>query len=54
LPVSAWLLKDRRVTSILAGASRVEHIEQNIAALDNLEFTSDELNRIEKILRNEF
>jgi L-glyceraldehyde 3-phosphate reductase len=49
----AWLLKDRRVTSVLAGASRIEHIEQNIAALDNLEFTTDELTLIENILSGE-
>ena len=47
----AWLLRDSRVTSVLIGASRIEQIEQNVAALDNLEFTSDELAQIDKILR---
>jgi L-glyceraldehyde 3-phosphate reductase len=47
----AWLLKDSRVTSVLAGASRIEHIEQNIAALNNLQFTPEELTCIDDILK---
>ena len=47
----AWVLKDSRITSVLIGASRVEQIEENIAALKNLEFTSDELSRIDAILK---
>ena len=46
----AWVLRDSRVTSALIGASKVQQIEQNVAALDNLEFTSDELEQIDKIL----
>jgi L-glyceraldehyde 3-phosphate reductase len=46
----AWTLRDSRVTSALIGASRVEQIEQNVAALDNLEFSDDELASIEQIL----
>jgi L-glyceraldehyde 3-phosphate reductase len=46
----AWVLRDERVTSALIGASKVEHIEQNVAALDNPEFSSDELKKIDKIL----
>jgi len=46
----AWVLRDPRMTSALIGASRVEQIEQNIAALDNLQFTAGELQRIEQIL----
>lgn len=45
-----WVLRDSRVTSALIGASKVKQIEQNVAALDNLEFTSDELKQIDKIL----
>jgi len=48
----AWLLRDKRVTSVLAGASRVEQLEQNIAALNNLSFTAEELSRIEAILKS--
>jgi L-glyceraldehyde 3-phosphate reductase len=46
----AWVLRDARMTSALIGASRVEQIEQNVAALNNLRFASGELERIEKIL----
>jgi L-glyceraldehyde 3-phosphate reductase len=46
----AWILRDPRVTSIVAGASRPEHIRQNCEALKNLEFTSEELNKIDEIL----
>jgi L-glyceraldehyde 3-phosphate reductase len=46
----AWVLRDKRVTSALIGASKVEHIEQNIKALDNLQFSSDELRAIDNIL----
>jgi L-glyceraldehyde 3-phosphate reductase len=47
----AWVLRDKRVTSVLAGASRVEQLEQNIAALNNLQFTDEELKRIDSILK---
>jgi L-glyceraldehyde 3-phosphate reductase len=43
----AWLLRDERVTSVLIGASSVSQLEQNIAALDNLEFSTDELTDID-------
>jgi len=46
----AWILKDSRITSALIGASKVEQIEQNIAAMDNLEFAADELKELENIL----
>ena len=46
----AWVLRDPRMTSALIGASRVEQIEQNVAALANLRFSSDELARIDGIL----
>jgi L-glyceraldehyde 3-phosphate reductase len=44
----AWVLL--RVTSALIGASRVEQIEQNVAALTNLSFTAEELARIDAIV----
>ncbi len=47
----AWLLKDKRVTSVLVGVSKVKQLEDNIAALDNLEFSSAELENIENILQ---
>jgi L-glyceraldehyde 3-phosphate reductase len=44
----AWTLRDPRVTSALAGASRLEQLEANVAALDRLEFTDDELAEIDR------
>jgi L-glyceraldehyde 3-phosphate reductase len=46
----AWVLRDARVTSALVGASSVEQLEANVAALDALEFTRDELAEIDKVL----
>jgi L-glyceraldehyde 3-phosphate reductase len=43
----AWLARDERVTSVLVGASSVRQLEQNIAAMDNLEFGAQELNEID-------
>jgi L-glyceraldehyde 3-phosphate reductase len=44
----AWALRDPRVTSVLIGASSVRQLEQNVAALENLSFTDEELSRIEE------
>jgi len=49
----AWVLRDGRMTSALIGASRVEQIEQNVAALTNLHFSEEELGRIDAILSQE-
>lgn len=46
----AWLLKDDRVTSVLVGASSVNQLSDNLAALDNLAFTEEELKGIQKVL----
>ena len=46
----AWVLRDPRMTSALIGASHVEQVEQNVAALANLHFSSSELTRIDGIL----
>jgi L-glyceraldehyde 3-phosphate reductase len=43
----AWALRDARVTSVLIGASSVDQLVQNVAALDQLEFTDDELATID-------
>jgi L-glyceraldehyde 3-phosphate reductase len=48
----AWVLRQPCMTSALIGASRVEQVEQNVAALQNLEFAAEELQRIESILRS--
>jgi len=47
----AWALRDQVVTTALIGASRPAQIEQNIAAIANLQFTADELASIESLLR---
>jgi L-glyceraldehyde 3-phosphate reductase len=44
----AWVLRDPRVTSALIGASSVEQLEQNIASLDRIEFSADELEAIDR------
>jgi L-glyceraldehyde 3-phosphate reductase len=44
----AWALRDRRVTSVLIGASSVAQLEDNVAALDNLDFSADELAAIDQ------
>ena len=46
----AWVLRDSVVTSALIGASRVEQIEQNVAALQNLQLSAEERTRIHAIL----
>ncbi|MFD4506440.1 L-glyceraldehyde 3-phosphate reductase [Streptomyces sp. NPDC058457] len=43
----AWALRDKRVTSLVIGASRTEQLVQNVAALENLEFTTEELTEID-------
>ncbi|SDR85528.1 L-glyceraldehyde 3-phosphate reductase [Paraoerskovia marina] len=44
----AWVLRDPRVTSVLAGASSVHQLEQNVGALENLEFSDGELAAIDE------
>ena len=48
----AWILKDKRITSVLIGASSVKQLEDNIAALRFLTFSEAELNQIEEILED--
>ena len=47
----AWVLRDERMTSALIGASRVEQIEQNVAALNHASFAPEELHMIEAVLK---
>ncbi len=44
----SWALRDPRVTSVLIGASSVAQLEQNVAALDHLDFSADELAKIDR------
>ena len=46
----AWLLKDKRVTSVLTGARTVEQLQQSIDSIHNLSFSETELSEIEAIL----
>jgi len=45
----AWILKDKRITSVLIGASSVEQLQNNLRTLDNLNFTAEELKLIDKL-----
>jgi L-glyceraldehyde 3-phosphate reductase len=44
----AWTLRDPRVTATLVGASSVAQLEQNVGALDKLEFSAEELREIDR------
>ena len=44
----AWVLRDPAVASTLVGASSVEQLDENLGALDNLDFTADELTEIDE------
>jgi L-glyceraldehyde 3-phosphate reductase len=44
----AWALRDRRVTTVLIGASSVDQLDQNLGALDNLAFSDEELAAIDQ------
>lgn len=46
----AWLLKDQKVTSVLIGASRTAQLLDSLGALDNKNFSAEELEQIEQIL----
>jgi L-glyceraldehyde 3-phosphate reductase len=47
----AWLLKDTRITSVLIGASKVSQLQNSLDSLKKLVFSSDEILRIEEILK---
>jgi L-glyceraldehyde 3-phosphate reductase len=47
----AWVLRGGKVTSVLVGANEVSHIEDNVAALNNLEFSKEELSLIDAIVK---
>jgi L-glyceraldehyde 3-phosphate reductase len=46
----AWVLRDPRVTSALVGTSKVQQVDDNVAALKNLAFSAEELRKIDGIL----
>ena len=47
----AWLLKDKRVTSVLIGASKPAQLADSLRCQDNIVFSAEELNAIEEILK---
>ncbi|MNP60071.1 L-glyceraldehyde 3-phosphate reductase [compost metagenome] len=47
----AWTLRGNKVTSALIGASKVSQIEDAVGAIHHLDFTDEELDRIERILK---
>jgi L-glyceraldehyde 3-phosphate reductase len=46
----AWVLRQPQVTSALIGASRAEQVRENVAALENLEFSAGELEALDRVL----
>lgn len=47
----AWVMRDNRITSVLIGASSVRQLEDNVAMLEKMNFTAEELQVIEEILK---
>jgi L-glyceraldehyde 3-phosphate reductase len=47
----AWVLKDKRITSVLIGASSVSQIEDNVEMLKKRTFSDEELQKIEAVLK---
>lgn len=47
----AWVLKDKRITSVLIGASSVKQIDDNVETLQTSNFSAEELQNIEKVLK---
>ena len=47
----AWVLRREEITSVLVGASKPVQIKENVQIVDNLQFSSDELTEIDKILK---
>ena len=47
----SWLLKDERVTSVLIGASKPAQLADSLKCLDNIKFSTEELAKIEEILK---
>lgn len=46
----AWILRQKTVTTVIVGASKVSQIEDNVGVIKNLELSNEELEKIEKIL----
>jgi len=46
----AWVLRDKRITSVLIGASSIKQLNDNVEMLKNVDFAEEELEKIEKVL----
>ncbi len=46
----SWILKDRRVTSVLVGVSSEDQLKENVRSIDNISFSDDELEKIDNIM----
>lgn len=47
----AWILRDGIITSVLVGASRLSQLQDNVKALDNFDFTQEELAAIDAVVK---
>jgi L-glyceraldehyde 3-phosphate reductase len=47
----AWVLRHETMTSVLIGASKVQQIEDAVGALQRLDFSADELQRIDSLIQ---
>ena len=45
-----WILKDKRVTSVLVGVSTEDQLTENVKSLDNMEFSDDQIKQIDSLL----
>lgn len=50
----AWTLAQKGISSVLIGVSRLSQLEYNLKALEHLEFTEQEMAKIEEILENQY
>jgi len=46
----SWILKDKRISSVIIGTSSVEQLKNNLQAINKLDFTFEELEEIENVL----
>ena len=46
----AWNLRQKSVTSVLVGASRLSQLQESVRMMDNLDFSPEEELRIDQIL----
>jgi len=47
----AWLLRDPVVASVIIGTTSNKHLDENLQALDNLDFSNDEVDQINKLIK---